>query len=352
MVDELTAIVALDRLKGISKTIKREILLEVPSVASLFHGSEKTLNKEIHEKIRAFSSWKEIEKEIKRLNGMAVKVITLKDDVYPRLLRNIPDPPLVLYTKGPLVPGVETIGIVGSRKATITGMNLSEKVSSTLSSLGVTIVSGFARGIDTSAHKGALSEKGKTIAVLGCGIDICYPSENARLYRKITEEGLIITEYGLGEPPLRHHFPERNRIIAGLSKGVLVVEAARKSGALITAKLSIDYGREVMAIPGAIFRDEHKGTNAIIKEGARLVDGIEDIISTCFPTLKLKKKAEDPPLPIEEQTIFSLIGFDMIHVDEVIEESRMETRVVTAILTRLEIKDLIRQAPGGFYIRK
>ena len=349
--EELTAIMALSRLKGLDAIQKKEVVDRYESIAQLFEGRIKHYNRDLKQKIKSFNEWGKIDKERAKLEKMGVNIITIKDSKYPKLLKNIPDAPIILYKKGRLKIGTDTIAIVGSRRATFEGMNLAEKIAHTLSSIGVTVVSGLARGIDSSAHKGALKEKGKTIGILGCGIDICYPSENMRLFEKMGEEGAILTEYSLGEKPLAFHFPERNRIIAGLSKGILVIEASKRSGSLITARLALEYGREVMAIPGSIFNEDYKGANTLIKEGAKLIDGIEDIITSCFPRLELKKE-QSIDMDKDEDYIYSIIGFDKIHVDEVIEKSKMETKNVMAILTRLEMKEAIGSAPGGFYIRK
>ncbi|HEX2965976.1 MAG TPA: DNA-processing protein DprA, partial [Syntrophorhabdaceae bacterium] len=221
----------------------------------------------------------------------------------------------------------------------------------TISSLGITVVSGFARGIDSASHKGALKESGKTVAVLGCGLDICYPPENRRLYDAIAGEGLLITEYAPGEKPLRYHFPERNRIIAGLSKGVLVIEASQKSGSLITARLGLEYGRDVMAVPGSVFRDEYKGANTLIKQGARLIEDINDILISSFPNHRFKS-VKPVEIAQDEESVFSCIGAEKIHVDEIIQNTGMHARDVMAILTQLEMKEAIREIPGGFYIRR
>jgi DNA processing protein len=167
----------------------------------------------------------------------------------------------------------------------------------------------------------------------------------------MAKEGAVVTEYTLGEKPLRHHFPERNRIIAGFSKGVLVVEASTRSGSLITARLALEYGREVMAIPGRVFDEAYKGANNLIKQGARLVEDIGDILGTCFPGLTLETKST-VAIEGDEDYIYRLMGIDRIHVDELIEKSRLETKKVMAILTRLEMKDMVRTIPGGFYMRK
>jgi len=282
---------------------------------------------------------------------LGADVITIKDKTYPELLRHIPDPPIVLYKKGTLKTCSNTLAVVGSRKATFEGIALAEKIANTLSSLGITIVSGLARGIDASAHKGALSETGKTIGVLGCGIDICYPAENIRLFDKVGDEGLLLTEYSPGVSPLNYHFPERNRIIAGLSKGILVIEASGRSGSLITARLGLEYARDVMAIPGSIFGDEHKGANALIKQGAKLVDGIEDIIATSFPGFTLKKQ-QKIEMDKDEDYVYSYIGYEKIHVDELIDKTGMQAKQVMVMLTKLEMKDVVSGFPGGYYIRK
>ena len=349
--DELKAFIAFSRLRSLNRAAKRQAVEGMPRVAQLFQGGPGLFGAATRQEILSFKGWGDIDEELAALREIGAEVVTIKDEGYPSSLKNIPDPPLVLYKKGPLPLEQNAIAIVGSRRAGAEGMNLSEKIADTISSLGITVVSGLARGIDSSAHKGALTGQGKTIAALGCGLDICYPWENKSLFRKVGEEGAVVTEYGLGEKPLAHHFPERNRIIAGLSKGVLVIEATEKSGSLITARLGAEYGRSVMAIPGSIFSEEYKGTNALIKQGAKLVDTIDDILAECFPDLKVIKKK---PIDMDggEDYIYSIIGPRKIHVDEVIEKSKMAAKEVMAILTVLEMKDAIREVAGGFYIRK
>lgn len=347
--DELLSFLALSRIKGLSNLKKREIVERIPKLSFLFKGKvevEETLQKSIN----LFDDWELLEKELEKLKRMDVEVLTIKDEKYPFLLRQIPDAPILLYKKGPLEITENTFAIVGTRRATEVGKNLAERIAGTLSSLGITIVSGLARGIDTSAHKGALKEKGKTIAVLGNGIDICYPAENFYLFRQIEKEGLLLTEYPLSSRPLPFHFPERNRIIAGLSKGILVLEASKKSGSLITARLGLEYGRDVMAVPGSIFDDAYKGSNLLIKEGARLVDGIEEILST-FPQITLKEE-KGIDMTEKEAYIYNLIPYEGIHVEEIIAKSRMGAKDVMVILTNLLMKELIRETAGGFFMRK
>jgi DNA processing protein len=349
--NELTAIIALSKIKGINRIKKRELIETTDNLTDLFDGKINISDESIKGQINAFKDWKDIEKTTEKLRKSGADIVTMRDKEYPELLRHIPDPPVVLYKKGPLKSDSNTLAVVGSRKATFEGMALAEKIANTLSSLGIAIVSGLARGIDASAHKGALPEKGRTIAVLGCGIDICYPAENIRLFEKIGEEGLLLTEYSPGDPPVNYHFPERNRIIAGLSKGILVIEASGKSGSLITARLGLEYARDVMAIPGSIFSDEHKGANALIKQGAKLVDGIEDILATSFPDFTLKKQ-QKIEMDKDEDYVYSYIGHERIHADSLIDNTGMQAKQVMAILTRLEMKEIIRGFPGGYYIRK
>ena len=351
--EEIVALIALSRLPGVKNIVKKGVAEGHEKISPLFEGKVKTDDEALNIAIRAFKGWKEIERDLGFLKRMGATPISIKEKDYPEMLREIPDAPVILYKIGERQINRDAIAIVGSRKATWEGRNLAERIANTLSSMGITVVSGLARGIDAAAHAGSLEEKGGTIAVMGSGTDICYPSENRWLYERIREKGVILTEYSPGERPYPSHFPERNRLIAGLSKGVLVIEASQKSGSLITARLGLEYGREVMAVPGSIFNEMYSGANRLIKDGARLVSEINDIITTCFPDLPLKLiDSQESELDKEEGHIYALIGFDKIHVDEVIEKSRMEPGAVMAVLTRLEMKDAIRSIPGGYYIRR
>ena len=349
--EELIALMALSRMPAPARDKKRSLVEEFGGAARLFANPERIPEEALRKAIRSFKGGEEIGRELQELGKMNVKVIPLGSAEYPDLLSRIPDPPLVLYVRGAFPASPHRIAVVGSRKATFEGMSIAERTAESLSSLGVTVVSGLARGIDAMAHKGALKGSGKTIAVLGCGIDICYPAENRHLFGRIAADGAIITEYGLGEKPLKHHFPERNRIIAGLSEGVLVIEATARSGSLITARHALEYGREVMAIPGRIFDDEYRGANALIREGARLVAGIEDIVNACFPGFE---PVVEKPLALDEKEnyIYTVMGRGRVHVDELVEKSHLEAKQVMVILTRLEMKDVVQPIPGGFYIRK
>ncbi|MBP1747785.1 MAG: family protein involved in uptake [Deltaproteobacteria bacterium] len=348
--DEKRAFMALSRVKGLNRLAKRLICDAYSDITGIFgppHNDTEFMPPGISAR---FSDWKGINADLKALDKLGARVITLRDADYPPLLKHIPDAPVVLYARGPLKAGQDTIAIVGSRKASTEGIIISGKIGETVSSTGITVVSGLARGIDTAAHCNALHGTGKTVAVLGCGIDICYPPENKGLFENIAREGLLVTEYAPGQRPMPHHFPERNRIIAGISRGVLVVEATAKSGSLITARLALEYGREVMAMPGSVLKTEHAGSNRLIKDGARLVDSVEDVLITCFPHIQpeIKKPVE---LDSSENKVYSLIGFEKIHADEVIERSGMDTKDVRATLTRLAMRNIITEAPGGFFVR-
>lgn len=283
------------------------------------------------------------------------KIITIFDDNYPKHLRNIYNPPKVIYIKGDL--GFEdeiSIAIVGSRKATTYGKWVAEKFAKELAGLGITIISGLARGIDTKAHEGALMTKGRTIAVLGNGIDSIYPKANKILSEKIQNNGAVITEYPLGVQPLPYNFPMRNRIISGLSLGVLVVEASENSGSLITAQIALEQGREVFAIPGNINNIYSKGTNLLIKDGAKLVTDIEDIIEE-ITLLKNRikmnkvKKVSYLNLGKDEIKIVECIKEYPKHCDEISYKTGFDIKKVNSILTILELKGIVKQLPGKFF---
>ena len=241
--------------------------------------SVKGIGPAIAQAVKDAGSDHDIDKEIMLISKAGAEVLTVFDKGYPENLKNIYDPPMVLYVKGSIRKEDElSISIVGSRKCTYYGMNMADKIAGQLAAACVTIVSGLARGIDTSAHKGALKAKGRTIAVLGSGLGNIYPAENRPLAEKIAQSGAVISEFPMQMPPDRNNFPRRNRLISGLSRAVLVVEAANKSGALITADFALEQGRDVYAVPGTADRLSSMGTNSLIKQGAKLVDNVEDIL--------------------------------------------------------------------------
>ena len=229
----------------------------------------------------------DLDRQLHLIERYRVRIITQDDPVYPANLRNIFDPPLVLFLRGEILPQDDfSIAIVGTRIASIYGMNMARKISSQLGQGGFTIISGGAHGIDTAAHQAALGIKARTVAILGCGVDVVYPKENARLFEQIMQRGALISEFPMGTSPLRQNFPRRNRIISGLSVGVVVVEAPKRSGALITASSALEQGREVFCVPGQADSFTMKGSHQLLREGATLVESIDDIIQELEPLLR------------------------------------------------------------------
>ncbi len=286
------------------------------------------------------------------------RIVALPDPGYPPLLKETPVPPPLLFYKGSLddmTPGA--IAIVGSRRASLGGRKLASYLAGELAGRGLIVVSGLARGIDTAAHKGALEAGGRTIAVMGCGIDVMYPPENEGLARGICGLGALITEFPPGTPPLRQNFPRRNRIISGLSLGTVVVEAAGTSGALITAGFALEQNRSVFAVPGAPGIPGSRGTNRLLKQGARLVESVEDILEEIEPQIAWHERSpasgrSDTGLTAEEQTAMDLLSDKPVHVDEVSRSLGMEAHLTLGLLLTLEAKGLARSMPGKFYVKE
>jgi len=298
-----------------------------------------------------------VDKELELLNRYQIKVVTVKDASYPERLKQISFPPPVLYYRGSIIPDDRyAISIVGSRKATYYGKMVAENLSKDLASFGLTIISGMARGIDTAAHIGALAMKGRTLAVLGSGLNQIYPPENRRLAEEIESYGAIISEFSLFTKPERQNFPRRNRIISGLSLGVIVVEADEKSGALITADFALEQGREVFAVPGNVNSSLSKGTHNLIKQGAKLVHNYEDILEELPLQInqrinKKKERINQSTLDEEEKIILQLINQEPVHIDQIITFSHLPVSKVSEILLKLELKDLIKEISGKKFIR-
>jgi len=336
------------------------------------YGSAEKALAELPSRYSAFSR-KDAEKELSLAQHLNIHILIDTDPNYPQSLLNLPDHPPVLYAKGniKLLNNNICLAIVGSRNASINGRKIASKISHDLTEQGLIIVSGMARGIDSAAHKGALyanNQQGATIAVLGTGIDIPYPSENKELYQQIIQQGCVISELPLGTQPLSSNFPRRNRIISGLSAGILVAEANLHSGSLITAYLAAEQGKEVMAIPGSPIDGRSQGANKLIKDGAYLVENIDDIIpilQNCHITKNNKLKAPTQhdlfinPLDndvkidnIPQQTTkkLSVIDFlttDGVYIDEIIEASGFDSATVTTELLELELEGKISRITGG-----
>lgn len=293
------------------------------------------------------------EEELKKLQKYKVDVLIYPDQEYPKILKEIPDPPGILYLKGKISPEDEiSLAVVGSRKYSSYGKRVTEQLVYCLAKNHLTIISGLALGIDAIAHEAALDAQGRTIAVLGCGLDQIYPTSNIRLADKILlSGGAIISEFPLGMPALKYNFPIRNRIIAGMSLGALVVEATEISGSLLTAAAAIEYNREVFAVPGEIFAENSAGTNKLIKMGAKIVTNYQDILEE----LKLEEKTlavtarQILPANKEEENLLKLLKGPLL-ADQIVNKSGYDTSLVNSLLVQMEIKGLIKNLGGTRYV--
>jgi DNA processing protein len=285
------------------------------------------------------------EKERADAARLGISVVALGDPLYPALLGRIFDPPLVLYVRGTLVAEELAVAVVGARAASTAGKALARAMGRDLAAWGATVVSGLARGIDTAAHEGALDGGGRTVAVLGCGIDRVYPPENEQLAGRVASAGALVSEFALGTPPLPDHFPRRNRVIAGWSQAVVVVEAAVRSGALNTARCAADEGRDVLAVPGHPTMAGSAGTNQLIRDGAGLVRNAVDVAQE----LGLLVPAGAPPA--SDRLLAALSGDAPVTLDELRVSSGLETGPLLARLTELELRDVVRRLPGPTFVR-
>ncbi len=297
-----------------------------------------------------------VARELSRLHALGCAAVTLADPAYPPLLRQIPDPPPVLFVRGSLPsPEGVAVAVVGSRQATPYGRMVAERLASDLARAGVAVVSGFARGIDAAAHRGALEAGGVTVGVLGCGLDVTYPAGSGALAERVVRRGALLTEFPLTTRPLPVNFPRRNRIISGLSRGVVVVEAAERSGALVTARLALEQNREVFAVPGPVTAPTSTGTNRLIKAGAKLTEDWADVLEEVIPGW-VRPAAAPPPalpedLPEEARVIWGVLAAEPAHIDAVANRTALPAGRVAAGLFALEMAGLVRQLPGQTYVR-
>ena len=300
--------------------------------------------------------WKRFaDEEYKRLTACGARIVTFIDADYPKSLFEIPDPPPLIYVRGRL-PSAYSIAMVGSRRATSYGLQTASRLAGDLARAGVAVVSGMARGIDTAAHKGALDADGPTIGVLGCGVDVVYPPENRKLFDQMAEKGCLVSEFPLSTLPLAENFPRRNRIISGLTRGVLVVEAAEKSGSLITAQYALEQGRDVFAVPGPISYPSNRGSNRLIKQGAKLVDCVEDILeelpcgsASVSPESRTVASRPSFSLTPKEAAIYELLARGALHVDDIIAQTELTAADVSSMLLHLELKGAVLPLPGAHY---
>lgn len=288
-----------------------------------------------------------------RLQAQGITVLTWEDDTYPRRLKEIDQPPPVMYVRGALLPEDEwAVAIVGTRRVTAYGRQVTEEVAATLARSGITVVSGLARGVDAIAHQTALAAGGRTIAVLGSGVDRIYPPEHRRLAEEMIAHGAVTSDYGPGTAPDAANFPPRNRIISGLVRVVLVVEAGETSGALITAAFAAEQGREVFAVPGNIYAPQSKGTNLLIQNGARPLLDCQDILETMNMALASEHKTARTALPSDatEAQLYAFLGQEPVHVDDIRLQTGLPIEKVSATLALMELKGFVRQVGGMHYI--
>jgi DNA processing protein len=322
------------------------------------------ISKVIAEEIINFNDWDKVKKELELLDKNKVNIITYHDELYPRRLLDVYDRPPYIYVRGNLNSGDINIAMVGSRQASAYGKYTTERISRELAMRGVTVVSGMARGIDSAAHRGALTAHGRTVAVLGSGLDVIYPPENRKLFEDIIQSGAVISEYPLGTPPRSSNFPARNRIISGMAYGVVIVEAGEKSGSLITARLALEQGREVFAVPGSIDSAGSRGTNKLIKQGAKLIENTDDILEEILPQIeRISKPAFKPDteedtgeyaktLSGTDRRIIDFVSRGSIHIDDLISSTGLSSADILSALTAMELKGVIQQHPGKFFSLK
>jgi DNA processing protein len=292
--------------------------------------------------------------EVDHLGKLGATAIARPDPRYPTLLAQVYDPPPVLYVHGQLdEPEVPLLSIVGTRGATSYGRMAAERLAAGVAQAGVTVVSGLAYGIDAAAHRGALEGGGRTIAVLGSGLDRIYPSQHARLAEQIAQHGAVLTEFALGTKPDARNFPQRNRIVSGLSFGTLVVEAGERSGALITAAFAAEQGRDVMAVPGSIYSPASQGTNRLIRDGATPITGVEDILLELEPQRGIRRMAAEVIVPADdtERALLAALSAEPTHIDEIARAASLPMSVVSSGLAIMELKGLARHTGAMNYVR-
>lgn len=341
--------------------IKRGVILKLMTEFNKYEDILNIKEEEIAERLNLtaetiFNIFKSEQKEIRgeydRYEKNKIQIISLKDEKYPKLLKNISNPPPFIYVKGKAEFSDKTIGVVGTRRVTAYGSSVTEKLTRELCNSGITVVSGLALGVDGLAHEQSLNCKGDTIAVVGTGLDIVYPYENRKLWEKMEKEATIISEYPLGSEAARWTFPERNRIIAGLSKGILITESYKRGGALITGKIALDEGRELFAVPGNIYYPSCEGCNSLIKRGeAKLVTSVEDILEEFgWDKINSSKKKKELNLSWKEEQIYINLN-EAKGVDELIDDTKMSAKDILITVTTMELKGVIKSIPGGKYRR-
>ncbi len=363
--EKLTPWFALKSIPGIGNHIFKRLLEGFNSPEQILQASVEDLirvdgmSNRLATAIKTHKIPDSVKKELDLVQNKHYEIVTFSDSDYPVLLREIPDPPPFLYVRGRLDNRSSNISVVGSRNASAYGISTTIRLCSHLASLKMTIISGMAKGIDTAAHEGALLGKGTTIAVLGSGLEKIYPQENRKLFHQITEQGAVISEFPLLTDPEAHNFPQRNRIISGMSLGTVIVEASKNSGSLITARLAAEQGREVFAVPGSIHSFKSMGTHGLIKQGAKLVEHAQDIIEELTARIENQTAVDwDKPnipnqsLPVlspEETKVYQVLEPYPVHIDELIHKVSIDPGRLLSVLLELELKGLVHQSPGKLF---
>lgn len=347
---------ALTRVKGLSLLALKEALYRFGSPEGLFSASRASIaafSGALADGVAAYDGWEWVDKELEEIARIGARVVTFADPQYPAQLREINDPPVLLYVKGEMPDNTApAVAVVGTRHPTHYGLRMAETIARGLAAMGVTVVSGMARGCDSAAHKGALDASGSTIAVLGTGVDVVYPPENVKLYGRIAEQGAVIAELPLASLPMPYNFPRRNRIISGLVCGVVVVEAPLRSGALQTARLALDYNREVMAVPGHAGSMKSMGTNKLLKDGAIFVESASDVMAA----LSLEFIPAEPTGPAvepgkDEARILHALGSEAVHIDSIVSITGFDVAKASALLLEMELNGLVKQRPGKCFLK-
>ena len=365
--DSREAFIALNMIEGVGPVRARSLLEHFGDAPKILAASQSELSRvrnigaDTAEKISSWEKSVDLAGELKRIADFGCHVLISSDENYPSSLREIYDPPLVLYVKGAITAqDKNSVALVGSRQTTHYGIETARKLAYQLAYTGVTVVSGGARGIDTAAHQGALSAKGRTIAVLGTGINLIFPPENAELFERIATNGAIVTQFPFNRPADKQSFPIRNRIVAGMTLGTVVVEANLSSGALITANFATEYGRQVFAVPGRIDSPRSKGCHDLIKKGAKLCEGVEDILTEfeyLFPgSNRPASVGETGVLPAlelseNERLVYDALTKEESSIDEVIRKTGLPSSAVSVALFSLEMKRAVKQLPGKLFVR-
>lgn len=351
---ELEAWIKLSLAKGVGEETLKILIEKFGSPLDVIHASKEKLkavtSSEIAGNIRDCFNI-DVKKHISLMDSLEVKLISFTSDDYPKRLKDLPYAPPLLYIRGNLRDDDPSVAIIGSRRASHYGKVVAERFAGELARAGLTIISGLARGIDTYAHRGALEENGRTVAILGCGIDRVYPSENVYLMEKIIINGACISEFPIGTYPFAGNFPTRNRIISGLSDAILVVEATQRSGTFTTVGWALEQGKEIFAVPGNITEETSKGTNKLIMDGARPVTCAQDVIDA----LKLDRvitKKDLPSLTDDEKKVYEKLGTTPIQIDQLSVSLSIPVSKLSGILLSLELKSVVRQLPGKHFMKE